>query len=135
VTASPPTLVVGPAGTVLRRRLGPTAWVVLEAAVALAHDAGGDLVLDASARALALEVGLSKNTVARALSMLRESGLVTFMQTRGNDGEFGAGRYVIALPANVLTVAIAPMTTFPLTSRTTHRVTHASVEQLALLPN
>jgi DNA-binding IclR family transcriptional regulator len=106
----------------------------LEAAVALAHDAGGDLVLDASARSLAPEVGLSKNTVARALSMLRESGLVTFTQSRGNDGEFNAGRYVIALPANVLTIA-APMTTLPLTSRSTHRVTHASVEQLALLPN
>jgi DNA-binding IclR family transcriptional regulator len=134
VTGSPPALVVGSAGAVLRRRLGPTAWVVLEAAVALARDSDGELVFGASARSLALEVGLSKNTVARALNSLRECGLLTFTQTRGNDGEFEAGRYVIALPANVITVA-APMTTFPLTSRTTHRVTHASVEQLALLPN
>jgi hypothetical protein len=36
-------LVVGAAGTALRRRLGPTAWVVLEAAVALARDADGEL--------------------------------------------------------------------------------------------
>jgi DNA-binding transcriptional ArsR family regulator len=134
VTGSQPTLVVGAAGTALRRQLGPTAWVVLEATVALAHVADGDLLVDASARSLASEVGLSKNTVARALSVLRECGLVTFTQTRGNDGAFSAGRYVIALPADVFTAA-APMTTVPLTSRTTHRVTHASVEQLALLPN
>jgi Bacterial regulatory proteins, gntR family len=134
VTGSPPTLVVGPAGTVLRRRLGPTAWVVLETALALAHDADGDLVVDASVRSLAMEVGLSKNTVARALSLLRSCGLVMFTQSRGNDGEFGAGRYVIALPAHVLTIA-APVTTVPFASRTTNRVTHASVEQLALLPN
>jgi hypothetical protein len=127
-------LVVGAAGAVLRRRLGPTAWVVLEAAVALARDADGELVLDASVRSLALEVGLAKNTVARALSVLSGCGLVAFTQTRAGDGLFGAGRYVIALPADVFTVA-APVTTFPLMSRTTHRVKHASVEQLALLPN
>jgi len=134
VTGSPPTLVVGSAGTVLRRRLGPTAWVVLEAAVALACDVDGDLVAVASVRSLASEVGLSKNTVARALSMLRESGLMTFTQTRAGDGEFSTGRYVAAVPADVFTVA-APVTPVPLTSRTTHRVTRASVEQLALLPN
>jgi hypothetical protein len=127
-------LVVGSAGTVLRRRLGPTAWVVLGAAVALAHDADGDLVVDASARSLASEVGLAKNTVARALSMLRECGLVTFTQTRAGDGVFGTGRYVIALPADVFTTA-APTKAFPLTSRLTNRVTRSAVEQLALLSN
>jgi hypothetical protein len=51
VTGSPPTLVVRSAGTALRRRLGPTAWVVLEAAVALARDADG-AIADHSQRAL-----------------------------------------------------------------------------------
>ena len=57
---------------------------------------------------------------------------MTFTQTRGNGGVFGAGRYVVGLPADVFTIA-APMTTFRLKSRTTHRVTHASVES-SLLP-
>src|SRR5580765_695422 len=76
---------------------------------------------------------VEEHTVARALSFLCECGWVTFTQTRGNDGAFSAGRYVIALLADVSTV-VASTTAFPLTSRTTHRVTHASVEQLALLP-
>ena len=59
------------------------------------------------------EVGLSKNTVAVALSLLRESGLVTFTQARGNDGEFGAGRYVIVLPGDVFTVAAPSPGTAP----------------------
>ena len=134
MTGSPPTFVVGPTGKTLRRRLGPTAWVVLEAAVLLAHDVDGDLVVDASARSLASEVGLSKNTVARALSTLRESGFVTFTQTRAGDGVFGPGRYVIALPPDVLAVS-APTKSFPLASRPSNRVTRSSVEQLALLPN
>jgi DNA-binding transcriptional MocR family regulator len=77
----------------------------LETAVALAHEADGDLVVDASVRSLASEVGLSKNTVARALGMLREAGLVTFTQTRADDGAFSAGRYAIVLPAGAFTFA------------------------------
>jgi DNA-binding IclR family transcriptional regulator len=127
---------VGTAGKALRRQLGPTPWVVLEAALALAHDADadGDLVVDASVRSLAAEVGLAKNTVARALIVLRECGLVTFTQTRAGDGAFSVGRYLIALPTAVFTIA-APMKTFPLTSRLIERVTRSSVEQLALLPS
>ena len=57
MTGSPPPSVVGSAGTALRRRLGPTVWVVLEAAVALADDSDGDLVVDASACSLAQRLG------------------------------------------------------------------------------
>jgi DNA-binding transcriptional ArsR family regulator len=134
VTGSPPTWVLGPTATALRRRLGPTVWVVLEVAVTLAHDAEGDLVVHASVRSLASEVGLAKNTVARALSVLRGCGLVTFTQTRADDGAFSAGRYAIVLPADVFTIA-APTKTIPLPARPTNRVTRSSVEQLALLPN
>jgi hypothetical protein len=127
-------LAVGPGGKALRRRLGPTAWVVLEAVVAQAHDAEGDLVADGSVRSLASELGLAKNTVARALTILRECDLVAFTQTRASDGAFSAGRYVIALPPDVFTIATSRKTS-PLSSRRTHRVTPASVEQLALLPH
>ncbi len=135
MTGSPPTLAVGPGGTALRRRLGPTAWVVLEAVVAQAHDAEGDLVVDASVRSLASEVGLAKTTVARALTKLRECGLVTFTQTRASDGAFGAGRYVIALPPDVFTIATST-TDLPAQIRAAPTAsTPASVEQLALLPH
>jgi hypothetical protein len=60
--------------------------------------------------------------------------LAAFTQTRGSDGAFSAGRYVIALPANVFTIA-APTKTSPLASRPINRVTRSSVEQLALLPD
>jgi hypothetical protein len=53
---------------------------------------------------------------------------------RASDGAFSAGRYVIALPADAFTIA-TPTKTSPLNSRNTNRVTPASVEQLALLPN
>jgi hypothetical protein len=127
-------LAIGPGGKAMRRGLGPTAWVVLEAVVAQAHDAEGGLAVDASVRSLASELGLAKTTIARALTMLRECGLVTFTQTRASDGAFSAGRYVVALPPDVFTVATST-TTSGLNSRRTHRVTPASVEQLALLPH
>ena len=134
MTGSPPTFVVGPTGKTLRRRLGPTAWVVLEAAVALAHDVDGDLVVDTSARSLASEVGLSKNTVARALSTFRESGFVTSTQTRAGDGVFGAGRYGSRFPQ---TSSRSPRRrrSSRYASRPTNRVTRSSVDRLALHPD
>jgi DNA-binding transcriptional MocR family regulator len=106
----------------------------LEALVAQARNAEGDLVVVASVRSLAFELGLARNTIARALTELRECGFVTFTQARASDGVFSAGRYVIALPPDVFAIA-TPKKLSALNSRSTDRITRSSVEQLALLPN
>ena len=124
---------IGPGGGALRRQLGPTAWVVLETTVARAHRRDSVLVADTSARSLAAELGLAKNTVARALLVSREAGVLMFTQTRASDGSFAAGRYLVELSPNVLTVAVQTSDA-PIRPRSAHRLTPASVEQLALLP-
>ena len=52
------------------RRFGPTAWVVLQELSDRGVAADGGVVACASIRDLALQLGLSKNTVQRALGRL-----------------------------------------------------------------
>jgi len=82
----------------MRRRLGPTAWVVLE--TLLARSTGPDERCEAIAttRTLAKDLGLAKDTVARALVKLRRAGVVTACQTRAAAGTFTTGSYVIVVP-------------------------------------
>ncbi len=81
------------------QRLGTTAWVVLET---LALDAVGDgdaLVARTSARAIADAVSVSKDTAAGALGRLAEAGLIERRRQLRTGGRFGAGGYVLHLPA------------------------------------
>jgi DNA-binding transcriptional MocR family regulator len=93
-----------PGAAHLRRAIGPTAWVVLEALVQSADStATDDFMTRQSIRDLAVELGLAKDTVARAVRVLREVGLLSHTQGRGNAGVFEPGRYVISLPNDVFT--------------------------------
>lgn len=76
--------------TPLRRRLGPVAWFVLEELVPSADDAA---VVETSVRALAGDLSLNNDTVARALGRLRAEGLVVAEPQPNDGGRFGAGRY------------------------------------------
>ena len=127
-------LVLGPAAAGLRREVGPFAWVVLEAAVARADVVAGVLTADVSARSLAAELGLAKNTTARALSKLREVGVLVAVQGRDRDGTFTAGSYQLHLPARSLELASSVVSPSPASPTRTRRVTPVPVEQLALLP-
>lgn len=90
----------------LRRKLGPTAWFVFEAMLFDAHGSGHALTAVASARSLAVELGLAKNTVARAIAQLRAAGLIARCQSRSTAGTFIAGSYAITLPSSI-TVRVA----------------------------
>ena len=91
----------------LRRRLGPTAWVVLEEL--LADVSGpGDPVVRTNVRQLAARLGLSKDTAARALRRLRSAGLVERQDARQASGAFGPVSYVVRLE-RVPGVALRPV--------------------------
>lgn len=63
--------VVGPAAGVTRRELSPMAWTVLEEMLAASRGSAERCVAELSARSLAAEVGVSKDTIARAIGRLR----------------------------------------------------------------
>lgn len=90
-------VVVDPASQ-LRRRLGPTAWAVLEELIAHSHTRAGRCEATSTTRSLAGDLGLSKDTVAGALLRLRRAGIVTAAQRRTAAGTFTTGSYVIAVP-------------------------------------
>ncbi len=88
-----------PGAVHLRRVVGPTAWVVLETLLHDAEPTGSDeYVARRSIRDLAAEIGLAKDTVARAIRALREVGLIKHAQCRTGAGTFDPGRYAISLP-------------------------------------
>ena len=85
------------------RRFGPTAWVVLQELSDRGVAADGGVVAFASIRDLALQLGLSKNTVQRALGRLTAAGLIEARQRRTTAGTFSSGHYVISANATDLT--------------------------------
>ena len=79
------------------RRLGPTAWAVLEVLrERSAVGERGESIVEVSIRELAVDLGLAKNTVHRALARLRRCGLIDARQTRTSAGTFSRGHYVLA---------------------------------------
>ena len=85
------------------RRFGPTAWVVLQELSDRGVAADGGVVAFVSIRDLALQLGLSKNTVQRALGRLSAAGLIEACQRRTTAGTFSSGHYAISANATDLT--------------------------------
>ena len=95
-------LMVMPAADLWRRALPPSAWLVLEE---LAVGASEDGVLSTNVRQLGVALGLSKDTVARALRVLIRAGLVGRVDERdAGSGRFGAVVYRVDRAAVGLTV-------------------------------
>lgn len=117
-----------PGAAHLRRAVGPTAWVVLET---LLHDAeptgSHEYVAHRSIRDLAAEIGLAKDTVARAMRSLRGVGLISHAQCRTGAGTFDPGRYEISLPNDVITTSAAITPASCAASRSTPRATTAQL--------
>jgi DNA-binding MarR family transcriptional regulator len=98
-------LTLGAAAASLRRAVGPVAWSVLEAVAERCEDAGDRTVSYRSVRDVAADLGVAKDTVAKALRRLRGAGLLEPESARQTSGWFGRGRYVITLPPNVFDLA------------------------------
>jgi DNA-binding transcriptional MocR family regulator len=100
----------------LRRGVGPVAWSVLEELVLLGDIADGTFVANVSLRTLARRLGLSKDTINRAMLRLRAAGLVTCGAHPDDTGRFAAGSYrvdLLRVPIRRIDVDPAPMSTDP----------------------
>ena len=86
----------------LRRRLGPVAWCVLEDLLDDATvDSLGRRVATSSVRRLAENLGVSKDTTARALRRLTSAQLIEALPApRAERGRFGGGAYLICAAAS-----------------------------------
>jgi hypothetical protein len=93
--------VTGEAGE-LRRRLGPTAWVVFEELLLASTGPATACCASVSVRSLAASSGLAKDTVARALVRLRAAGLVAVTQSRSTGGVFAASNYELRIPPGIV---------------------------------
>jgi len=114
-------LVVTPAADPWRRALLPSAWLVLEE---LAVGASDDGVLSTNVRQLGVALGLSKDTVARALRVLIEAGLVERVDERDTcSGRFGAVVYRVDRAAAGLTVTEPQPTSIAALSRSRGQAT------------
>jgi DNA-binding transcriptional MocR family regulator len=125
------------ATAVSRRSLGPTAWVAFEVLVERSETVAGERVAVGSVRAVAAELGVAKNTAARALALLRSAGVVTVVQTRDGAGQFAQARYVIhttRVASHTATdTAVTPRSVPETRSRPTPRHRRVSTAQLSLL--
>ena len=73
-------VVIGAASRELRRRLGPTAWIVLEEMLVGSVETAGECTAGVSIRGLALSLGIAKDTPARAIRRLRNVELLSASQ-------------------------------------------------------
>lgn len=82
------------ASRALRRSIGPVAWAVLEDLAADAQESDAGWVVATNVRRIAADVGISKDTAARALRRLITAELVTRAPSgRGERGEFATVSY------------------------------------------
>jgi DNA-binding transcriptional MocR family regulator len=121
-----PVVVLGPGSSQLRRALGPMPWVSLEALAARSRVIDGRLVADVSVRSLASELGVAKDTAARALGALRDAGLIVAAQGRGSRGRFAGGCYAVVLPPGALAAEHARASLEPRSRSTAESLTNAA---------
>ena len=89
----------------VRRTVGPTPWVVLEALAGRSAASEAVVEIESSTRDLAELLGLSKDTVARALRVLARAELVRRVDRRSDrTGRFTATTYVVDLAGAGVTV-------------------------------
>jgi hypothetical protein len=92
-------VVIGPDSADMIREVGPLAWIVL---VHLYGAPTASRSVTASTRTLATELGLSKDTCARAFRSLRSAGLIGVDSTRTEHGRFGTIRYRLLAPPKLI---------------------------------
>ena len=93
-------VVIGAETTDVIREVGPLAWVVLIHLYGSPSALGRSVT--ASTRTLATDLGLSKDTCARALRTLRSVGLIEVDTKRTEHGRFGTIRYRLLAPPKLI---------------------------------
>ena len=93
-------VVIGPETTDLIRAVAPLALVVL--VHLYGSPTAASRFVTASTRTLANDLGLSKDTCARALRTLRTAGLIEVDTTRTEHGRFGTIRYRLLAPPKLI---------------------------------
>jgi hypothetical protein len=103
-------VVLTAAGRVVCRAVGTTAWAVLaDIALDAEADAHGNLVAATNVRRIAGDLGISKDTAARALGGLVDAGLVVRHCRRGAGGHFVRSLYELRRqPGGGVAVVVAP---------------------------
>lgn len=96
-------VLIGRAAAPLRRALPASAWVALECLVARSHPAPDGRVVEIGVRDLAAELGGSKNTAHRALTVLTRAGVIEPEHRRRPDGTYLPTRYRLHLDPDTLT--------------------------------
>ena len=96
-----------------RRRVGPLAWAALEHVALAAHPDQRGWAAVIGVRDIAAGIGVTKDTAARAVSLLRAAGLVTFEQLDQAGGPRRSG-YRLHLPGGIqLRSCIPPHDSLP----------------------
>jgi hypothetical protein len=115
-----PLLVVTEGALRLRRRLEPTAWIVLEELVLQAEHTDGHTVVAADVASICWAVGRSKDAVSRALRALEADGLISREELRdGVSGRFAGIRWLVNLPASGLRLPTSGVVAVPTDPRVT----------------
>jgi hypothetical protein len=94
-------LVLLPESGALRRAVGAVPWAALEVLASRARTVDDELVAEIGVRALAAELGVVKDTAARALVVLRTHGVLAADRRRTALGKFGPASYTIATGSGV----------------------------------
>lgn len=95
-------LTLGASAPWVRRNVGPVAWAVREALAEHEDTEDRATVSYRSVRDLATDLGLSNDTIARALRRLAAHGLAQHHAERSSAGRFAKGHYLLSLPPDVL---------------------------------
>ena len=91
IVSAAPELSVTAAGRDWRRRLEPLAWTVLEELALASHWTDRGWVAPIGVRDVAAGIGVTKDTVARAVAALSVAGLVILDRVEGHDGRSRSG--------------------------------------------
>jgi len=121
---------------VVRGRVGPIGWVVVEVIAGQAPPGVGVVEVRCSSRSLAGWVGVSKDSVARALRALTDAGVVERVDHRDDrSGRFVSTSYLVDLAAAGISVASVSLPATPALPATESLRTddRPSDDQLSLL--
>ena len=121
--------------TALQTIVGPIGWLVLEAIASDAPIGQPRVEARCSTRSLASTVGVSKDSVARALHQLSRAGIVERVDHRDvRSGRFTSTCYLVDLASAGITVTVSPTTTTaPTTTVPLANPALPDVDQLSLL--